>query len=45
MELFIALALFIGLIVAWIMLPGSTSTPVIVERESSSEGMTAHQPA
>jgi hypothetical protein len=45
MELFIALALFIALIVAWIMLPGSTTTPAIVERESSVESRTAHQPA
>ncbi len=45
MELFIALALFVSLIVAWIMLPGSTTNVSSIERESSPDGMTAHQPA
>jgi hypothetical protein len=45
MELFIALALFVSLIVAWIMLPGSTTTTTGVERESSTDGMMGHQPA
>ena len=47
MELIIALALFIGLIVTWLMLPGSTSTSTAsLPKEGTVENtQQVHQPA
>jgi hypothetical protein len=50
MELILALALFIGMIVCWLMLPGSTTstsvaTPIAQPEVSGESRSTAGQPA
>lgn len=48
MELMIALVLFIGLIVCWLLLPGSTtvqSAPEMTSTETAVGHTTASQPA
>jgi hypothetical protein len=46
MELALALILFLGMIVSWFMLPGSTTTDAVVQPETSERGTpTITQPA
>jgi hypothetical protein len=46
MELVLALILFIGLIVSWLMLPGSTtSEPMVTAETSERSPATISQPA
>jgi hypothetical protein len=46
MELLLALILFIGMIVSWLMLPGSTTTKVAAEPETGERSAsTVGQPA
>ncbi|HEY0602541.1 MAG TPA: hypothetical protein VGD58_06505 [Herpetosiphonaceae bacterium] len=46
MELVLALVLFIGLIVSWLMLPGSTTNqPVVAAETTDRSPATVSQPA
>ncbi|WP_161668712.1 hypothetical protein [Kallotenue papyrolyticum] len=45
MELLIALMLFVALIVAWLLLPGSTTTRMPVGHDTPAERAAVQQPA
>lgn len=46
MELVLALILFIGIVVSWLMLPGSTTTHTVAATETSDRSTsTISQPA
>lgn len=46
MEIVLALLLFIGLIVSWLMLPGSTTSETVVTAETTERSpSTVSQPA
>lgn len=45
MEVIIALLLFVGLIVCWLLLPGSTTTAHTAPELVSTEGTTGHSAA